>query len=40
MTGEDLAMVLNGRVLFHDAMKAKIEAIVRYGNINFPIRSI
>ena len=40
MTGEDLAMVLNGRVLFHDAMKAKIEAIVRYGNINFPIRNI
>lgn len=40
MTGEDLAMVLDGRVLFHDAMKAKIEAIVRYGNINFPIRSI
>lgn len=40
MTGEDLAMVLNGRVLFHDAMKAKVEAIVRYGNINFSIRSI
>lgn len=40
MTGEDLAMVLNGRVLFHDAMKAKIEAIVRYGNINYPIRNI
>jgi hypothetical protein len=40
MTGEDLAMVLNGRVLFYDAMKAKIEAIVRYGNINCPIRDI
>lgn len=40
MTGEDLAMVLNSRVLFHDAMKAKVEAIVRYGNINFPIRNI
>lgn len=40
MTGEDLAMILNGHVLFHDAMKAKIEAIVRYGNINLPIRSI
>jgi len=40
MTGEDLAMVLNGRILFHDAMKAKIEAIVRYGNINYPIRNI
>lgn len=40
MTGEDLAMILNGRIIFHDAMKAKIEAIVRYGNINFPIRNI
>ena len=40
MTGEDMAMVLNGQVLFVDAMKAKIDAIVRYGNINFPIRSI
>lgn len=40
MTGEDLAMVLNGHVLFHDAMKAKIEAIVRYGNINYPISNI
>jgi len=40
MTGEDLAMILNGRVSFHDAMKAKIEAIVRYGNINFSIRNI
>ena len=40
MTGEDLAIVLSGRVLFHDAMKAKIEAIVRYGNINFPIQNI
>jgi len=40
MTEKDLAMVLNGRVLFHDAMKAKIEAIVRYGNINFPIMGI
>jgi hypothetical protein len=40
MTGEDLTYVLNARVLFHDAMKAKIEAIVRFGNINFPIRNI
>lgn len=40
MTGEDLAFILNGRVLFHDAMKAKVEAIVRYGNINFAVRSI
>ena len=40
MTGEDLAIVLSGRIPFHDAMKAKVEAIVRYGNINFPIRNI
>lgn len=40
MTGEDLAIILNGRVLFYDAMKAKVEAIVRYGNINFPVRDI
>lgn len=40
MTGEDLAIVLSDRVLFHDAMKAKVEAIVRYGNINYPIRNI
>ncbi|MBT3030256.1 MAG: hypothetical protein KME36_04035 [Candidatus Thiodiazotropha sp. (ex Lucina pensylvanica)] len=40
MSGEDLALILSGRVLFTDAMKAKVEAIVRYGNINFPLRNI
>ncbi len=40
MTGEDLALILNGQVLFYDAIKAKVEAIVRYGNINFPVRDI
>lgn len=40
MTGEDFAMILNGQVLFYDALKAKVEAIVRYGNINYPIRNI
>ncbi len=40
ITGEDLAVILSGRVLFYDAMKAKVEAIVRYGNINFPVRDI
>ena len=40
MNGEDLAMILSGQVLFADAMKAKVDAIVRYGNINFPIRNI
>ena len=40
MTGEDLAMVLSGQVLFFDLMKAKVDAIVRYGNIYFPVRNI
>lgn len=40
MTGEDLALVLCGRVLFADAMRAKIDAIVRLGNILFPIRQV
>ncbi|MCZ6760323.1 MAG: restriction endonuclease [Gemmatimonadetes bacterium] len=40
MTGDDLAIVLRGQVSFFDAMKAKVDAIVRYGNINFAIRSI
>lgn len=40
MTGEDLALVLSGRVLFVDAMKAKVDAIVRLGNILYPVRQI
>lgn len=40
MTGEDLALVLSGRVDFQDALKAKVEAIVRHGNINLPLRNI
>ncbi len=40
MTGEDLALVLCGQHLFVDAMKAKIDAIVRHGNIHLPLRSI
>lgn len=40
MIGEDMALVLGGQVLFVDAMKAKIDAIVRYGNIFFPLRRI
>ena len=39
MTGEDLAVVLDGRLPFFDVMKAKIDAIVRYGNINFSVRA-
>ena len=40
MTGEDLAIVLNGQTIFVDAMKVKVNAIVRYGNINFSLRKI
>lgn len=40
MTGEDLALVLSGRVMFVDAMKAKVDAIVRLGNILYPVRQI
>lgn len=40
MTGDDLTMILNGQVLFFDALKAKVDAIVRYGNIHFPLRNI
>ena len=38
MTGEDLAIVLDGTLPFFDLMKAKVDAIVRYGIINFPAR--
>lgn len=40
MTGEDLALILDGSVPFFDVMKAKIDAIVRHGNINFRARNI
>ena len=40
MTGEDMSIVLNGTIPIFDVMKAKIDAIVRYGNINFPARNI
>ena len=40
MTGEDIALILSGRVLFVDAMKAKVDAIVRLGNILYPVRQI
>ncbi len=39
MTGEDLALILSGHTLFEDAMKAKVDAIVRLGRILHPIRS-
>jgi hypothetical protein len=40
MTGEDLAIVLSGTITTHDILKAKVDAIVRYGNINFHARDI
>ncbi len=40
MTGEDLALVLSGQIDFQDGIKAKVEAIVRHGNINFALRNM
>ncbi len=40
MTGEDLALVLNGLITFDDAMKAKVDAIVRHGAILLPLREV
>lgn len=40
MTGEDLTMVLNGSIPFYDVMRAKVDAIVRYGNIIYPVRAM
>ena len=40
MTGEDLALVLNGRMTFDDAMKAKVDAIVRKGLILVLLRDV
>jgi hypothetical protein len=40
MTGEDIAIILGGQVSMFDALKAKIDAIVRHGNIHFPVRDI
>lgn len=40
MTGEDLALVLSDRISIYDGMKAKVDAIVRHGNILFHLRNI
>jgi hypothetical protein len=40
MTGEDLALVLSGIVDLGDGLNAKIDAIVRYGKINLPLRKL
>lgn len=39
MTGEDLALVLSGRIHFSDVLKAKVDAIVRQGIILLTVRS-
>lgn len=38
MTGEDLMLVFSGRLLFADALKVKVDAIVRLENILYPLR--
>ena len=40
MTGEDLALVLNGQMTFDDAMKVKVDAIVRKGRILQLLRDV
>ena len=40
MTGQDLALVLSGMITFADAMRTKIDAIVRHGNILLELRSV
>lgn len=40
MTGEDLALILSGRVGLPDALNFKLDAIVRSGNINKALREI
>jgi len=40
MTGEDIALVLNGQIDFSDATKAKVDAIVRKGRIYLPLREV
>ncbi|MES1950552.1 hypothetical protein S4A8_06835 [Salinisphaera sp. S4-8] len=40
MSGEDIALILGGQILIEDAMKAKIDAIVRHGTIFFPLRTM
>lgn len=40
MTGEDLALILSGIFTFADAMRAKIDAIVRHGKILLELRTV
>lgn len=40
MTGEDLALILSGAISFYDLVRAKVDAMVRYGRIDLPGREI
>lgn len=40
INGEDLALILNGSIALFDAMKAKVDALVRYGNTYLKLREI
>ena len=39
MTGADLSIILSAQISFHDAMKAKVDAIVRFGNILYSLKT-
>ena len=39
MTGADLAIILSGQISFYDAMKVKVDAIVRFGNILYSLKT-
>lgn len=38
MSGEDFMYILEKRTSFYDAMKVKIDSLVRYGDINYSLR--
>jgi len=40
MDGEDLSLVLNGVVSLKDALKAKIDKLVKEGNTYFKVREL
>lgn len=40
MTGDDLCLILEDKITFDDAMKAKVDAIVRKGCIYLPLRGL
>jgi len=40
MNGEDLSLILNGTFSLFDAIKVKVDAIVRHGKILCPLRTV